>query len=114
MANKNNIVINGSQGYGYNYASLPDIAKQGFEIPKMKTGTDKENLKDYIYYYDSDTKQWERGAEIVIISSHNSSLTSRIFLSLSLMGFAGLYPRTSRRVWVRGFHLSVSMDIFAV
>ena len=34
------IVANTSKAYGYNYASLSDIANQGFSIPKMKTGTD--------------------------------------------------------------------------
>ena len=42
MADK--IVANTSKAYGYNYASLGDIANQGFEIPRMKTGT--ENEKD--------------------------------------------------------------------
>lgn len=58
----NNVVQNDSKGYGYNYASLSDIAKQGFTIPKMKTGT--ENGKEYIFYKDGD--DWLRGAEIVI------------------------------------------------
>ena len=59
-----NVVSNASQGYGYNYASLSDIAMQGFEIPKMKTGT--ENGREYVYYFDKDVKEWIRGAEIVI------------------------------------------------
>ena len=57
-----NIVVNDSKAYGYNYASLSDIAKQGFKIPKMKTGT--ENEKEYVYYYDTELKEWIRGAEI--------------------------------------------------
>ena len=61
-----NIVTNDSKGYGYNYASLGDIAKQGYKIPKMKTGTDQISLKEYVYYYDADLKDWIRGAEIVI------------------------------------------------
>ena len=48
-----NIVVNDSKAYGYNYASLSDIAKQGFKIPKMKTGTETE--KEYVYYYDNQT-----------------------------------------------------------
>ena len=58
------IVANTSKAYGYNYASLGDIALQGFKIPKMKTGT--ENLKEYVYYYDEEIKEWIRGAEIVV------------------------------------------------
>lgn len=62
-----NIVSNSSQGYGYNYAALSDIAMQGFEIPKMKTGTEGE--KEYVYYFDKDVKEWVRGAEIVLPDS---------------------------------------------
>ena len=57
-------VKNNSKGYGYNYASLSDIAIQGFEIPKMKTGTD--GGKDYVYYYDKELNEWIQGAEIVV------------------------------------------------
>lgn len=58
------VVANTSKAYGYNYASLGDIANQGFEIPRMKTGT--ENDREYVYCFDKDTKEWIRGAEIVI------------------------------------------------
>lgn len=59
-----NVVANKSKAYGYNYASLGDIANQGFTIPKMKTGT--EEGKEYVYCYDGELKEWIRGAEIVI------------------------------------------------
>lgn len=62
---KPNIVKNDTRGYGYNYASLSDIALQGYEIPKMKTGT--ENGKEYVFFKDGD--EWLRGAEIVIPQS---------------------------------------------
>ena len=61
---KDQVVVTKSKAYGYNYASLGDIANQGFEIPRMKTGT--EDGKEYVYCYDKDTKEWIRGAEIVI------------------------------------------------
>lgn len=61
---ENKIVVNDSKAYGYNYASLSDIANQGFDIPKMKTGT--ENEREYVYYFDKEVKEWIRGAEIVI------------------------------------------------
>ena len=61
---KDNIVANKSKAYGYNYASLGDIALQGFAIPKMKTGT--EEGKEYVYYFDTDLKEWIRGAEVVV------------------------------------------------
>ena len=60
---KANIVTNDSKAYGYNYASLSDIAKQGFKIPKMQTGSMEG--KEYVFYYDDDLKTWVRGAEIV-------------------------------------------------
>lgn len=59
------IIKNTSAGYGYNYASLSDIAEQGVEIPKMKTVTEEGH--DYIAYYDGD--EWIRGAMIVIPES---------------------------------------------
>lgn len=61
MEEKNNVVKNDSKAYGYSYASLGDIAKQGYPLPKMKTGT--EDGRDFIYYKDVD--EWIRGAEIV-------------------------------------------------
>ena len=66
MANQNqnqNIVKNGTEGYGYNYASLSDIAKQGYKIPKMKVIN--SDGADYVYYYDEDLKDWQQGARIV-------------------------------------------------
>lgn len=59
-----NIVKNNSTGYGYKYASLADIASQGYEIPKMKTGTDGE--KEYVYYFDPELKDWIRGAGVIV------------------------------------------------
>lgn len=58
------IVANKSKAYGYNYASLGDIAQQGFQIPKMKTGT--EDGKEYVFYYDAEIKEWIRGALVVV------------------------------------------------
>ena len=59
---ENKVVKNNSKGYGYNYASLSDIVNQGFELPKMKTGS--EEGKEYVYYKDGN--EWIRGAEIVV------------------------------------------------
>lgn len=56
------IIRNTSAGYGYNYASLADIAEQGIEIPKMKTVTEEGN--DYIAYFEDG--EWVRGARIVV------------------------------------------------
>ena len=62
-----NIVKNYSSGYGYKYASLADIALQGYEIPKMKTGT--EGDREYVYYLDKDLNEWIRGAGVVVPDS---------------------------------------------
>ena len=59
-----NVIQNASKGYGYNYASLADIANQGHTIPKMKTAT--EDGKEYVFYYDKELKDWIRGAEVVV------------------------------------------------
>lgn len=66
---KSNVVKNLSQAYGYKYASLADIALQGYEIPLMKTGTE-EGL-EYVYYlYEG---EWVRGARIVLPNMKNSN-----------------------------------------
>lgn len=62
---KPKVIRNTSQGYGYKYASMADIALQGYEIPLMKTGT--EEGKEYVYWKDGD--EWLRGAQIVIPAS---------------------------------------------
>lgn len=59
------VIKNNTQGYGYKYATLADIAIQGYDIPLMKTGT--ENDKDYVYWKDGE--EWLRGAQIVIPQS---------------------------------------------
>lgn len=63
----NKIIANASNGYGYKYASLSDIAKQGVDIPKMKTGT--EDGKEYVYCFDKELKEWIRCAEVVMPES---------------------------------------------
>lgn len=66
MADNEKLVNKGREAYGYNYASLADIVKAGFTIPKMKTIT--ENGKEYISYWDNELREWLRGAEIVVPS----------------------------------------------
>lgn len=85
------IVANTSKAYGYNYASLGDIALQGFKIPKMKTGT--ENEKEYVFYYDEDIKEWIRGAEIVVPENIVSRDGKNKMNSAQLYGSALTYAR---------------------
>lgn len=63
----NKIIKNNSKGYGYNYASLSDIVEQGYDLPKMITGTDPQTNEEYIYYQDGDV--WLRGAKVVVPES---------------------------------------------
>lgn len=94
---KENIVINDSEGYGYNYASLSDIAKQGFEIPKMKTEVDEHSNKEYVCYYDKEMNMWVRGAQVVVPDNkgmnaaqcYGSALTyARRYTTLMALGLA--------------------------
>lgn len=82
------IVKNNSKGYGYNYASLSDIVKQGYDLPKMKTGS--EDGKDFIYY--KDEEGWQRGAEIVIpenvISKEGKPKMNKAQLYMSAITYA--------------------------
>lgn len=88
---ENKVVVNSSQAYGYNYASLGDIAKQGFEIPKMKTGTEGE--REYIFFYDKDLKEWIRGAEIILFESPKNSSGKDKMNKAQLYGSALTYAR---------------------
>lgn len=88
---KENIVANSSKAYGYNYASLGDIALQGFKIPKMKTGT--EDGREYVFYFDTDLNEWIRGAEIVVPENIISSNGKSKMNSAQLYGSALTYAR---------------------
>ena len=88
-----NIVTNDTKGYGYNYASLSDIAKQGFDIPKMKTETDPNSLKEYVYYFDKDINGWIRGAQVVVPENIVNKDGKNKMNSAQLYGSALTYAR---------------------
>lgn len=69
----NKIVKNNSKAYGYNYASLGDIVKQGFEIPKMRVAV--HDGIDYVEYYDGEN--WQLGARIVVPDMKGSNEAQR-------------------------------------
>lgn len=73
MASTNKLVKNSSKAYGYNYASLGDIVKQGFDIPKMRVATHEGN--DYIEYFDGEA--WQLGARIVVPDMKGSNEAQR-------------------------------------
>lgn len=56
------IIKKASKAYGYNYASLADIVKEGIELPLMRLC--REN-PDYLEYQD-DKGEWNLGAKIVV------------------------------------------------
>ena len=60
---KKQVVKSESEAYGYNYASLADIAKQGFELPIMETKVVDGEL--YMGWIGED-KQWHQGAPVVV------------------------------------------------
>ena len=88
-----NIVKAESQAQRYNYASLSDIAKQGYRIPKMNTGTDAVSMRDYVYYYDDELKVWVRGAEIVVPSPILNNQGKATMNEAQLYGSALTYAR---------------------
>ena len=60
---KNQIVKSESEAYGYNYASLADIVKQGFKIPIMETrNIEGELLMGWL----DEKNQWHQGAPVVV------------------------------------------------
>ena len=73
MATENKLVKNNSKAYGYNYASLGDIVKQGFEIPKMRLVVHEGN--DYVEYFDG--KEWQLGARVVVPEMKSSNEAQR-------------------------------------
>lgn len=61
---KNQIVKSESEGFGYNYASLSDIVKQGYELPTMETKLVEGQL--YMGWLDKENGQWHQGAPVVV------------------------------------------------
>lgn len=58
-----NIINNSSKAYGYNYASLGDIARAGHTIPKMRIKpTDNGEFVEYL----DDKGDWQIGAKVVV------------------------------------------------
>lgn len=58
----------GGGSFGYSYASLGDMAKQGVEIPKMRTHIERNPITgaidgEYIEYFDGE--EWQVGSKIV-------------------------------------------------
>lgn len=63
---KGKIIKNASQGYGYKYSSLADLAEAGIDIPKMRIKPSEHG--EYIEYLD-DSGEWQLGARIVMFEA---------------------------------------------
>lgn len=61
MSSNKQIVKNASQGYGYSYSNLADLAKAGVEIPVMKT----QRLDGDEYVFALIDGEWIQGAKVI-------------------------------------------------
>lgn len=85
------VIKNNSKARNYNYASLSDIALQGYTIPKMKTESEYED--EFVYYYDEDLKEWIRGAKVVIPEAILNREGKPVMNAAQLYGSALTYAR---------------------
>jgi len=60
-SNSKQIVKNASQGYGYSYSNLADLAKAGIEIPMMKT----QRIDGDEYVFALIDGEWIQGAKVI-------------------------------------------------
>lgn len=70
MTGKSNAVIvrNTSEGYGYKYSSLADLAEAGVDIPKMRIKPTE--FGEFVEYLDANG-EWQTGARVVPFESKN-------------------------------------------
>lgn len=61
MSSNKQIVKNASQGYGYSYSNLADLAKAGIEIPVMKT----QRVDGDEYVFALIDGEWVQGAKVI-------------------------------------------------
>ena len=61
MNSNKQIVKNASQGYGYSYSNLADLAKAGIEIPIMKT----QRVDGDEYVFALIDGEWIQGAKVI-------------------------------------------------
>lgn len=75
------VIKKNSKGYGYEYASLADLVEQGCEMPH--TRIELEDGKQFLWFYDSELKEWLRGAEIVIPEMAKANAAQRYGAALT-------------------------------
>lgn len=61
------VIRNKSDGYGYKYSSLADLAEAGVDIPKMRLKPTE--FGEYVEYFDG--KEWQVGAKVVLVQGKN-------------------------------------------
>ncbi len=68
MAEKSNAIIvrNASDGYGYKYSSLADLAEAGVDIPRMRVKPTEHG--EFVEYLDANG-EWQTGARIVLFTA---------------------------------------------
>lgn len=77
---KNQIVKNKSEAYGYNYASLADIVNQGFTLPKMETRYLEGQL--FMGWVD-DKGEWHQGAPVIVPEMKGSNAAQAMGAALT-------------------------------
>ena len=75
------VIKKNSKGYGYEYASLSDLVEQGCEIPRTKI--ELEDGKQFLWFYDTELKEWLRGAEIVMPEMAKSNAAQKYGAALT-------------------------------
>lgn len=74
MPLNNQVVKNASKAYGYNYASLSDIANAGFTIPHMRVKPTE--FGEFVEYQD-EKGEWHIGAKVVVPEMKGSNEAQR-------------------------------------
>ena len=93
MSSNKQIVKNASQGYGYSYSNLADLAKAGVEIPVMKT----QRVDGDEYVFALIDGEWIQGAKVIEMEmkgmnaaqAYGSALTyaRRLFINVAFCVF---------------------------
>lgn len=74
------IITNKSKAYNYNYTSLADIVKDGYELPQMRIKPTDNG--DYIEYLD-DKGEWQIGARVVVPDMRGSNEAQKYGAAIS-------------------------------
>lgn len=73
------IIRNKSDGYGYKYSSLADLAEAGVNIPKMRIKPTE--IGEYVEYFDG--QEWQMGAKVVLVQGKTMNAAQAYGASLT-------------------------------